>query len=182
MRATNARGICTPTTMRSIRHRNLPPATFLLSLFLGSVLFLTCSSACAPSSSQQDGGPTSASSDLPELTDEMIRDRINWTPVRQVPEENGTGEPISWFFYGAEPKEIIVVDKQVNGEHATIVLDIKTRSNPRAREQRYLAGQIRTEWELQTGWLLRKWEIVRIENISMKYRNLPKPPAPNSNR
>jgi hypothetical protein len=168
--------------MRSIRHRDLLPATFLLSSFLGLVLFLICSLGCAPSSLQQDGGPASASSDLPELTDEMIRDRINWTRVRSVPDENGTGEPISWFFYEEEPKEIAVVEKQIDGEQATIVLDIKTQSSPRAREQRYLAGQIRTEWELQTGWVLRKWEIVRTENISMKYRNLPKPTAPNSNR
>jgi hypothetical protein len=178
MRATNQKGICTRRTMRSTRHRD---PLFLLSSFLGLVVFLSCSFGCAPSSSLHDGGPASASSDLPEITEETIRDRISWTRVRQVPEENGTAEPISWFFYGEEPKEITVVEKQVDGEHATIVLDIKTQSSPRAREQRYLAGQIRTEWELQTGWLLRKWEIVRIENISMKYRNLPKPPSQNSN-
>jgi hypothetical protein len=69
-----------------------------------------------------------------------------------------------------------VVEKHVEGRHATIVLDIKTSSAPRARNQRYLAGQIRTEWELQTGWVLRRWEIVETENISMKYKDLPKPP------
>jgi hypothetical protein len=50
-------------------------------------------------------------------------------------------------------------------------------SNPRQ-----LAGQIRTMWELKTGWALRKWEIVETENISLKYKNIPKPPANNSNR
>jgi hypothetical protein len=49
------------------------------------------------------------------------------------------------------------------------------------RNPRSLAGQIRTEWELKTGWALRKWEIVETENISMKYKNL-LPPAQNSNR
>ncbi len=148
-------------------------------------MLLACSFGCAPSSSQLDSKqnpPDSALNDLPELTEEVIRERINGTRVRQVPEENGTAEPISWSFDEEEPKEIAVVQKQIEGERATIVLDIKTTSAPGARSPKYLAGQIRTKWELQTGWALRKWEIVETENISMKYRNLPKPPAQNSNR
>jgi hypothetical protein len=174
--------------MRLIQHiSNVPRSTRLLSSFLGLVLLLACSFACAPSSSPSDGGAQSSSSStastaLPELTDELIRERINYTRVRQVPEETGTAEPISWTFVENEQKEIVVVEKQVEGERATIVLDIKTRSTPNAREQRSLAGQIRTNWELRTGWVLRQWEIVKTENVSMKYKNLPKPPAQNSNR
>ena len=178
-----------PLTIRLIRHVrqiwDAPRATFLLASFLGLALLLVCLFGCAPSSSQSDGkqnGSDSASNDLPEITEEMVRERINQTRVRQIPEENGTAEPISWSFREQDPEEITVVEKQVEGERATIILDIKTQSVPKAREQRYLAGQIRTEWELKTGWALRKWEIVRTENVSMKYRNLPKPPAQNSNR
>ncbi len=169
-----------PLMMRLIRHvRNMPRATFFLSSFLGLALLLASSFGCVPSSSQGDGnqsGSAPASNDLPELTEEMIRERINDAWVREVPEENGIAEPISWSFDEEEPKEIAVVEKQMEGERATIVLDIKTRSASYVRNPRYLAGQIRTEWELKTGWVLRKWEIVRTENISMKYRNLPKPP------
>ena len=193
MQATNAKDMRTdellPLTMKLIRHVrhvwNAPRATFLISSFLGLVLLLACSFGCAPSSSQGDGKQSpsvSASNDLPELTEEMIHERINDAGVREVPEENGTAEPISWSFDEEEPKEIAVVEKQMEGERAKIVLDIKTRSASNVRNPRYLAGQIRTEWELKTGWALRTWEIVRTENISMKYRNLPKPPAQNSNR
>lgn len=190
MQANNRKNMRTdeflPLTMRAIRHvRNAPRATFLLSSFLGLALLLACSSGCAPSSSQGDGKQSpsaSASKDLPELTEEMIHERINDSYVREVPEENGTAEPISWGFDEEEPKEIAVVEKQIEGERATIILDIKTRSAPDMRNPRYLAGQIRTKWELKTGWVLRRWEIVRTENISMKYKNLPKPPAQNSNR
>ena len=175
-----------PLTIGSLRHvRNVPRATFSLSSFLGLALLLACSFGCAPSSSQGDGKqspPASASNELPELTEEMIRERINDAGVREVPEENGTAEPISWSFDEEEPKEIAVVEKQMEGERATITIDIKTQSAPGARSPKYLAGQIRTKWELQTGWVLRKWEIVKTENISMKYKNLPKPPAQNSNR
>ena len=145
--------------------------------FLG--LLLVFSFGCGPSAPQGDS--TSASTDALELTDDMIHERINNAWVRDVPSEDGTGEPISWSFRRNEPKEISIVDKQLEATRATIVLDIKTQTTPRSRPQRYLAGQIRTEWELKTGWALRKWEIVDTENISMKYKNLPNPPADNSN-
>lgn len=161
-----------------------PHRIFLFATFLGLTLLLACSFGCAPDSSPQGDGKQSesASKDLPEITEETIRERINDARVRDVPEENGAGEPISWSFYNEEPKEIRVVEKQMKGERATIILDIKTQSAPNARTPRRLAGQIRTKWELQTGWALRRWEIVETENISMKYKNLPKPPAQNSNR
>ena len=160
-------------------------ATFLCSSFLGLALLLACSFGCAPSSPQGDGNQSpsasTASNDLPGITDETIREDINDAYIREVPEQNGAGEPISWRFDEDEPKEFTIVEKRMEGERAIIIIDIKTESSPGARSPRYLAGQIRTKWELQTGWVLRKWEIVETENISMKYKNLPKPPAQNSN-
>jgi hypothetical protein len=135
---------------------------------------------CGPPASQSVD--PSASGNIPEINDELIYERINDAWVADVPEENGTAAPISWNFDHDEPKEIVVVDKQVNGTRATIVLDIKTGSAPRARANRQLAGQIRTEWELQTGWVLRRWEIVRTENISLKYKDLPGQPPGNPRR
>ena len=111
----------------------------------------------------------------------MIRERINDAYISEVPAENGTDKPIPWNFRENEPKEIAILEKQIDGGRATIVLDIKTSSAP-GRRPIHLAGQIRTEWALKTGWVLRRWEIVRTENISMKYGNLPNPPAQNSNR
>lgn len=156
--------------------------TLLLLSFLGSAL-LAGSLGCAPSS--QGGGqdsPASTSQGLPELTKEIIDERINDARVYEVLPESGVGDPIPWSFDEDEPKEIVVVDQQRDGPRATIILDIKTQSSPRANNLRYLAGQIRTEWELRTGWVLRRWEIVQCENISMKYRDLPKPPAQTTKR
>ena len=167
-------------TMRSNRKvRRVLRSSRLLSSFLGFVLLLACSFGCAPA---KQSSSASESNGLPELTDEMIRQRINDAFVREVPEENGAAEPISWSFDEEEPKEVSVIKKQMDGERATILLDIKTRSALEMRNPRYLEGQIRTEWVLKTGWALRKWEIVGTENISMKYKNLPKMPAQNSNR
>jgi hypothetical protein len=163
----------------------MPRRAFSLSSFLGLALLLACSFGCAPSSLTGDGQQNrsaSASNDLPEITDEMLRAEINDAYVREVPEENGAGEPISWRFDEDEPKEFTAVEKQIEGDRATIIIDIKTQSSPGARSPKYLTGQIRTKWELQTGWALRTWEIVETENVSMKYKNLPKPPAQNSNQ
>jgi hypothetical protein len=168
-----------------MKFRRSPRRLLLLSSFLALALLLAGATGCAPNSSPGAGTQSSSDSppsDLPELGDEVIRERINDAWLREVPEDSGSAEPISWRFDADEPKEITVVEKKMNGKRATIVLDIKTQTGPNRRNPRALAGQIRTEWELKTGWALRRWEIVETENISMKYRNIPKPPANDSNR
>ncbi len=160
---------------------------FLRASFLG-LIGLFFSSGCAPTYSPQTGGDQQnssapASNVIPEITAETIRAEINDAYVREVPEENGANEPISWRFDEDEPKEFAVVEQQIEETRATIIINIETRSAPDSRTQRYLAGQIRTKWELQTGWMLRQWELVETENISLKYKNLSQPPpAPSSNR
>ena len=156
-------------------------AIFLLSF----ICLMAYSFGCGGPPSSRNGQPgesTSGPSEIPEITDELINDRINDAWIREVPEESGTAEAISWNFDQDEPKEIKVVEKKVDGTRATIVLDIKTGSSSRARAKRQLAGQIRTEWELRSGWVLRRWEISDTENISMKYKDLPKTPEQNVNR
>lgn len=191
MRAINRKDDCAgkflpPATKANRRVRqiwNAPRPTLTLATFVAIVLFF-CSFGCAPDSTGggRNGAAPTATNGLPEITDEIIRQEINDAYVRKVPEENETGEPISWRFSEEEPKEFNVVEKQMEGERATIIIDIKTQSSPNSRTPRHLAGQIRTKWELQTGWALRTWEIVEAENISLKYKNIPKPSAQNSNR
>ena len=164
---------------------NLTRKIFALCTLVGFTILLAGSFGCAPPASQNDAKQNASadSNDLPEITEEMIREKINNTYVSKVPEESGSAEPIGWNFYKDEPKEINIVEKQIEGNSATLLLDIRTSSAPKSREPRILAGQIRTRWELKTGWALRTWEIVETVNISMKYRKLPKPPpAQYSNR
>ena len=150
----------------------------LFIAILGLALLIVASVGCGPpSSSGGDTGPASSGA-IPEITEEMIHQRINDVRVRDIPSENSTTKPIVWNFDEDEPKEITVIEKKVDGNRATILLDIKTGSSPRSPVQRRVAGQLRTEWALQTGWVLRRWEIIRTENISMKYHDLTPPPAP----
>lgn len=108
----------------------------------------------------------------PEITLEDIREDINGQRVR-VPAEGGASEPSSWQFYGPEPKEIEILEKHIAGDQATFVIDLRTRTSPRSEQQGYtkkLAGRLRLHYELHSGFALRKWEIVRVENISFAYQ------------
>lgn len=150
---------------KPLSRRVASPPPIVLVLFL-LALALGCRTASSPDDSDQ------ASSNRPEITDETVSERLIGSRVWDVPEENGAQEPITWNFDYDEPREITVVERSVEGDRATIILDVKTSSVPRARNQRVLSGRIRTGWELRTGWVLRRWEIVDIENLSMKYRTV----------
>ncbi|HEX8180577.1 MAG TPA: hypothetical protein VF525_13600 [Pyrinomonadaceae bacterium] len=118
-----------------------------------------------------EGGPPPADQ-RPEITVETIREDINGQRV-SVPAEDGAAEASSWRFYLNEPKEIEIVEKQVAGNKATLVIDMRTRTSPRSEQQgvtKKLAGRLRLHYELQSGLVLRKWEIVGIENISFAYQ------------
>jgi hypothetical protein len=109
---------------------------------------------------------------LPEITLENIREDINGQRV-SVPPEDGASKPSSWRFFLNEPKEIEIVDKQFARDKATFVIDLQTRTSPRAEQQgitKKLAGRLRLHYELKSYFVVRKWEIVRIENISFKYQ------------
>jgi hypothetical protein len=147
------------------------PLLFQALIFGMTLLSLACGGP-GPAETGQDG----STDGMPQLTDEVIRERLGGVRFGPIPEESGASEPISWRFFEDEPKEITVVEKNIQGTRATVLLDIKTRSSTRSREPRYLAGQIRTEWELESGVVLRRWEVVRTENISVKYKNLAAPP------
>jgi hypothetical protein len=158
-------------------------STSVLLTFLATPL-LALSFGCGGPPASQSAPDSPSSQGTIELTKEIIDQRINDTRVWDVMPESGTGEPISWSFDEDEPKEIAVVEQQIDGLKATIILDIKTQSAPRANNMRHLAGQVRTHWQLRAGWVLRRWEIVGTENISMKYRDVPKaaPLPQNANR
>jgi hypothetical protein len=144
------------------------------------MLTLACACATSPSGVAAPDAANAKSDARPDITPEKIRHHIVGKSVGGVPEENNAAEPVNWLFLDEEPKEFNVVEKQMDGERATIVIDMQTRSTPDARNQRRLAGRLRLHYELQAGWLTRTWEIVEIENISMKYKNESPDALPNA--
>lgn len=133
-----------------------------------SLLLLLCLSALAGAC--EGGQPPE--DQPPEITLENISEDLNGKRV-SVPAEGDASEPSSWRFFPNEPKEIEILEKQLAGNQATFVIDLRTRTSPRAEQQgitKKLAGRLRLHYELQSGLVLRKWEIVRIENISFAYQ------------
>jgi hypothetical protein len=134
---------------------------------------LAAASACGPSSPPPKPSPDT----LPELGDENIRETLLDSVVEEVPEENGAAKPIRWRFLEDEPREVTVVDKQMDGEKATVIVDVMTRTGSRSRSPKVLSGRLRLHYELKRVVFLRKWRIVDVDNLSMTYREEPKPDA-----
>ena len=103
---------------------------------------------------------------------ENIREDINGHRV-SLPAVADASEPSTCRFFLNEPKEIEILEKQLAGDKATFVINLQTRTSPRAEQQgitKKLAGRLRLHYELKSYFVVRKWEIVRIENISFKYQ------------
>ncbi|HVG28244.1 MAG TPA: hypothetical protein VM864_00850 [Pyrinomonadaceae bacterium] len=135
-------------------------------------------SACGGGAQQQQ----SAQDQRPEITLETIRRDINgrWVDGR-VPAADGKSQPRGWAFDHEEPKQIEIVEQKIEGDRATFLINMQTRTAPRSRDPISLSGQLRLHYELQSGLVFRTWEIVRVENVSFKYVKETPPPAENSN-
>lgn len=120
-----------------------------------------------------DGSQAPPPDDRPQITLEKIRDQIDGEMVGGIPDPKDPNKKTRWWFNPDEPKEITIVEQQSEGDRATIVIDMKTRSSPRANRKRVLSGRMRLHYELQSGLVLRQWEIVKIDNISFKDEFVP---------
>ena len=132
----------------------------LLLLFLLSALAGACRAGPPPEDRR------------PEVTVETILEDINGQRIN-VPAEDGASQPASWRFFLNEPKEIEILEKQLAGDKAILVIHVRTRTSPRAEQQgikKALAGKLRLHYELQSYFVVRKWQIVGMENISFAYQ------------
>jgi hypothetical protein len=126
------------------------------------------------------GGPrlSATPEQRPELDLEAVREAVNGAWVEGVPAADGQGKPENWGFAHNEPKEIEIVEQKVEGDTATVVVNMKTRSAPRARRQMSLEGQLRLHLRLETELFFRRWDVEDVENISFKYTRLEPEPTP----
>jgi hypothetical protein len=134
-----------------------------------------CAASCGGGNSAGGPGLSATPEQRPELD---INKVINTAWVEDVPAADGKGRPSSWDFEEREPKEITVVEQKVEGDRATCVVDIKTRSHPRDRRQMSLEGRLKLHMELRTEFIFREWRVTDVENISFKYTMLNPTPSP----
>jgi hypothetical protein len=131
-----------------------------------AIPFLLLACACGGGAGQK-----SAQDQLPEITLDSIRDDMNGEWVK-VPAADGKSKPLNpWVFSHDEPKEIKILEQKIEGETATFLIDINTRTAPKSKNHYSLSGQLRLHYKLESGLVLRRWEIEGIENISFKYVN-----------
>lgn len=154
---------------RSISHTITMTNRRQTGAFLLLLLVIACATAACGG-----GKPATAQDDRPPLDLERIRRDINGRFVR-VPAADGKAKPINWVFDSSEPKEVEIVEQKIEGDRATFLVNMKTHTGPRARNPRGLTGQLRLHYELQSGLVLREWEIVEVENVSFTYTDEPAP-------
>lgn len=162
-------GVCTSgavsfTRLQPMNRRRLTPA-------LALAVALACIAACGGGGKQ-----TSAADNLPPLSPDNIRKDITGKWV-EVPSADGKSEPINWIFDWSEKRQIDILDQKIEGDHATFLINMTTHTNPRSRNPRSLTGQLRVHYQLQSGLILREWEIVEVENVSFKYTKETPPPT-----
>jgi hypothetical protein len=143
------------------------------SVLLLLVAFL-CATACG------GGKQTSAPDERPPLNPENISRDLNGRWV-ETPAADGKTRPIGWTFIPSEPKEIEIVEQKIEDDRATFLINMKTRTAPNEHHPRHLTGQLRLHYELQSGLVLREWEIAEVENVSFTYVDEP-PPSPTAGK
>ena len=148
-----------------------------IALLLAAATAGLGSAACGGQNSA--GGPALSATpeQRPELSAESIRRDINGKWVRLKPAD-GKSEPRSWVFSPEEPKEIEVVEQKLGEDEASFLINMKTRTVPRARNPISIEGQLRLRYRLESGLVLRQWDIDEVENVSFVYTKLDPPPTP----
>jgi hypothetical protein len=126
-------------------------------------------------------GRQPAQDQLPEIRLDSLREDLNGKWVK-VPAADGKSKPLnSWVFSRDEPKEIKILEQKIEGDVGTFLVEISTRSAPNSKNRYSLSGQLRLHYRLESGLVLRKWEIAQVENVSFKYVNEQPTPDANSN-
>jgi hypothetical protein len=145
-----------------------------------ALLFCIAAACAACGGGGQNSGPALSATpeQRPELTPETVRKAVVGAWVEDVPAADGKGKPENWGFDYNEPREMEIVEQKVEGDRATVVVNMKTRSHPRARNQKSLEGQLRLHLELETDFIFREWDVTEVENISFKYTTLQPSPSP----
>jgi hypothetical protein len=141
-----------------------------------AISLLLLATACGGGAQQQSAGDQ-----LPEITLDSLREDLNGEWVK-VPAADGKSKPLSpWVFSRDEPKEIKILERKVEGDTGTFLIEMQTHTAPKSKNHYSLSGQLRLHYRLDSGLVLRKWEIDQIENISFKYVNEQPTPDANSN-
>jgi hypothetical protein len=78
-----------------------------------------------------------------------------------------TGEGLmSWRFESNEPRTITIINSKYEGDKATLIVNIDTKSAPGSFIRRTASGRLRLHYE----WISDDWALTKVENIGFTYR------------
>ena len=86
--------------------------------------------------------------------------------VVPITELAGDGTPTDWTFEAEEFKQVEIVDTQINGNTATIVIFMTTRNNAGPEDDAVqVSGKLQLRYEREGG----RWNLKTIENLTFRY-------------
>jgi len=141
----------------------------LFRLLLSSLLLLGALSACgesptgtADNANVRAADQGSSQNDLP--VEKIIRDVVG--RVVPITEARGDGAPTDWTFEADEFKQVEIVESQLTGNTASVVIFMTTRNNPGPDEDAVqVSGKLQLRYERANG----RWNLKAIENLNFRY-------------
>jgi hypothetical protein len=145
------------------------PAANLLRLLLSALLLLGALAACGESPSDAAGSANvraadqgGSQNDIP--VEKVVRDVVG--RVVPITEASGEGAPTDWTFEADEFKQVEIVESQLTGNTASIVIFMTTRNNPGPNEDAVqVSGKLQLRYERANG----RWNLKAIENLNFRY-------------
>ena len=138
-------------------------------LLLSIALLLGALTACgespsgtADSANVRAADQGASQKDIP--VEKIVRDVVG--RVVPITEVTGDGTPTDWTFEADEFKQVEIVETQVTGNTASIVIFMTTRNNPEPKEDAVqVSGKLQLRYERESG----RWNLKAIENLTFRY-------------
>ena len=145
------------------------PAFRLLRFLSSTALLLGALAACgesptatADSANVRAADQGAGQKEIP--VEKIVRDVVG--RVVPITEVRGDGAPTDWTFEADEFKQVEIVEAQVTGNSASIVILMTTRNNPGPNEDAVqVSGKLQLRYE-RTG---SRWDLKAIENLNFRY-------------
>jgi len=144
------------------------PAANLLRMLLSTLLLCGTLTACgespsgaADSANLRAADQGGSQSDIP--VEKILRDVVG--RVVPITEASG-GAPTDWTFEADEFKQIEIVETQLTGNAANVVIFMTTRNNPGPNEDAVqVSGKLQLRYERANG----RWNLKAIGNLNFRY-------------
>jgi len=145
------------------------PLPTLLRILFSLAALLCALTACGESPQSTAGDSNMRAADqganpMEIAVEKIARDLVG--RVVPITELAGDGTPTDWTFEAEEFKQVEIVDTQINGNTATIVIFMTTRNNAGPEDDAVqVSGKLQLRYEREGD----RWNLKTIENLTFRY-------------